>query len=373
MANSLSERSSNNFDFLRLFAAFSVMIGHTTAHLGFPFLWVSKGGYWFYDGVPVFFIISGMLVYRAYEKCLKNGRPISDFYRNRFLRIAPAIYAYIIVTILVLLTIGAINLSILNDASFWSWVGSNVILVPIYYPGFLKHIGIGVLNGSLWTIPTEFSFYIVVPIIFFLENKLGFKKVLLILISLGLLSSTVIWRYNFLGIEPLWFKFFNISFFSGLVYFSLGIFWLRAWQYVPKSKYIFLASVIFYSLGVWVFGLSKYFGPTWSLVRTIPLSYAVIWFGYNGPKLFYKITNKIGDMSYGIYIWHMVVVNIFLFLSLPTKLSWLPGNVIQLLVITITFLLAKLSWEFVEKPSLKFKHFSSRITSTKTSNSKVVI
>lgn len=366
MTNRYSERTSNNFDFLRLFAAFCVMVSHSTEHLVIPFLWVSGGTrWWFYDGVPVFFVISGMLVYRSYEKCIENSRPITDFYRNRFLRIAPAIYAYIIATTVILLTIGAISFNVFSKSSFWGWVVSNLILVPVYFPDFMRHIGVGVLNGSLWTIPSEFSFYLVVPAIFLLEKKLGIKKTLTILTILGLFGSTVIWYFHLLGkeFEPLWFKLFKISLFSGLVYFALGIFWLKFWKRAPKSKYLFILSVIAYSLGAWVFQLSKYFGPTWDLVRAIPLSYAIVWFGYKGPKLFSKITAKIGDLSYGVYIWHMVVINVFLFLNLPIKLSWMPSSTFQLLVFAITFAIAKLSWTFIEKPCLAMKNFSSRLIS----------
>ena len=374
MANNDAERSFNNFDFLRLFAAFCVMVGHSTGHLGIPFLWVGEGGYWwFYDGVPIFFVISGMLVYRSYENCIENGRPITDFYRNRFLRISPAIYAYIIATTVILLTIGAISFNVLNKIPFWGWVVSNLILVPVYFPDFMRHIGVGVLNGSLWTIPAEFSFYLVIPVIFLLEKKLGIKKTLTILTILGLFSSTVIWYFNLLGkeFEPLWFKFFKVSLFSGLVYFTLGIFWLKFWKYSHQGRYLFIVSVIAYSLGTWVFQISKYFGPTWDLVRVIPLSYVVVWFGYNGPKLFSKITTKIGDLSYGVYIWHMVVINVFLFFNLPLKLSWIPSSIFQLLVFAITFAIAKLSWTFIEKPCLRMKNFSSRtLTETKVQNIK---
>ena len=361
MANNDAGRSFNNFDFLRLFAAFCVMVGHSTEHLEIPFLWVGRGGYWFYDGVPLFFIISGMLVYKSYEKCVENDRPISDFFRNRFLRIAPAIYAYILVTTIILLIIGAISLNALKGVSYWGWVASNLILVPVYFPDFMRHIGIGVLNGSMWTIPAEFSFYFAIPVIFLLEKKIGFKKTFSLLMFIGFLSSTIIFRFSSMEIESLWFKFFKISLFSGLIHFTLGIFWLKVWKRAPKSKYLFILSVIAYSLGTWGFQISKYFGPTWDLVRAIPLSYAVVWFGYSGPKLFSKITTKIGDLSYGVYIWHMVVINIFLFFNLPLKLSWIPSSIFQLLVFAITFAIAKLSWTFIEKPCLRMKNFSSRL------------
>lgn len=358
-----TERTINNFDFLRLFAAFAVMVGHSTVHLKLNFLWVGKNGLpWFHDGVGVFFIISGMLVYRSYEKCIQNKRPISDFYRNRFLRIAPAIYTYVFISIVVLFIVGAINFDTITHFSFWGWIFSNIILIPAFHPDVLKNIGVGVLNGSLWTIPVEFSFYLIVPVIFYFEKKIGVNRTITFLFVLGVISSSIIWGYNKLGLEPLWFKFFNITFFSGLIYFTFGVLWLRYWRDTPKSKYIFLTCIILYSLGEWVFQVRSYFGPFWVFIKAIPLSYAVIWFGFKGPVIFNKLTTKIGDLSYGVYIWHMVIVNLFLYLEIPTQLNWLPDTIILIFVFVITFVFAKFSWTFIEKPCLKLKRFTSRST-----------
>src|SRR6516165_2965852 len=88
-------RNANCFDFLRLFAAVSVLVSHSAEHLKISFLWFrSRDQTWFYDGVPLFFILSGYLVFRSFEKCHERRLPVWHFFLNRYLRIAPAIYAY---------------------------------------------------------------------------------------------------------------------------------------------------------------------------------------------------------------------------------------------------------------------------------------
>ena len=72
---------------------------------------------------------------------------------------------------------------------------------------------------------------------------------------------------------------------------------------------------------------------------------------------------KFGDLSYGIYIWHMIVVNFFIYYNIP---EYLDGKVTDSLVIVfillVSFLLALLSWNLVEKRALKYKQHSSRNT-----------
>lgn len=356
----MREQRENNFDFLRLFAAFCVMVWHAVVHLNIPFLWVKQGVFWFNDGVALFFILSGMLVYASYEKCFNDGKSVRLFYTNRFLRIAPAIYAYTIITTILLLLFGAISIRTLANSQFIKWVFSNLILVPVYYPSIFSHIGVGVIDGALGTIPMEFSFYLIVPVIFMIERRFGFKKTITILFTIGILGSTITWIGDRNIIEPLWLKFFKITFMSRFIFFAMGIFWLRMWKYVSKSKYLFILSIIAYFLGSWVLHGGRYLGGFWDFVRGIPLSYATIWFGYCGPKVFNRFTTKIGDLSYGVYIWHMVIVNLFLFLKIPTKFNYLPSTLIHLTIYTITFIFAILSWRLIEKPALKLKKYSSR-------------
>ena len=70
----MKNRNENAFDFLRLLAALTVVINHSVLHLGSTFLWHSQNDhFWFYEGVPMFFILSGLLVYRSCERSFSNG------------------------------------------------------------------------------------------------------------------------------------------------------------------------------------------------------------------------------------------------------------------------------------------------------------
>lgn len=56
------------------------------------------------------------------------------------------------------------------------------------------------------------------------------------------------------------------------------------------------------------------------------------------------------DLSFGIYIWHMPVINLLLVFAVPS----LP------ITLLVTFSIAALSWFLVERPALRLKRHSLR-------------
>jgi peptidoglycan/LPS O-acetylase OafA/YrhL len=356
----LTERRSNCFDVLRLFAAVCVVIQHSVRHIHTPFLWVIPGRerFWFYDGVALFFILSGMLVYRSCEKCIQTGRPIRHFYINRFLRVAPAIYVYAVLSTALLLVVGVITLSTLKTGSYVGWFASNLALVPVYHPAAFKTFGVGVLNGSLWTIPTEVSFYLVVPLLFLFEGRFGFRSLIAWLAPLSIAGLAAEWWFQSHAPENMAAKLLHVSLAPHLFFFGLGIFWLRMWDRVPHRADLALTCAALYCLIRWnMLGIG--WGPLWKAAWGIPLSYAVVWFAHHGPRQVNRVT-RIGDLSYGVYIWHMVVVNMVLYYALPKRLVGIPGTSVHVLVLLITLVLALASWWLIEKPSLRLKPFTAR-------------
>ncbi len=72
---------------------------------------------------------------------------------------------------------------------------------------------------------------------------------------------------------------------------------------------------------------------------------------YFKPAFFGKLL-KGNDISYGIYIWHMVIVNQFLYYGIRGEYWY------TFLAITLSVLLAVASWFLIEKPSLGYKKFT---------------
>jgi peptidoglycan/LPS O-acetylase OafA/YrhL len=368
-------RADNCFDFLRLFAAVCVVVRHSGALLGGSFLWYTPNSrIWFSDGVPLFFILSGMLVYRSCEKCVTAGRPLRQFFTNRFLRVAPAIAIIVPVT---LLGLGAVTLNFFQSREFFTWQLANLILVPVYHPEAYRGVGVGVINGSLWTIPAEFSFYLVVPLLFLIERRYGLKRMLQTLSAVAAFGLTVRWALESRNPESMLGKAFDLTFAPHMVFFALGIFWLKFWHKAPQSGRLALTCLVVYTTIRYfphALPFEKALGPAYKIAWGLPLSYLTIWFGYNGPKVLSRLTKRIGDLSYGVYVWHMVLVNLFMYIGVPeylAKATSYSDQALIWLVLGSTLILAYASWHLIEKPALKLKPFTARETQQPSDQSRV--
>ena len=341
----------NTYDFLRLLAALAVVVGHATLHLDAHFFWLAPGGaWWFYDGVNAFFIISGLFVFRSADRLRQIGARWSDFYVNRLLRIAPAIYAYILVTAILVVVIGAATVSDVFSLRGAAWIGSSLALIPVYRPNFLYDFGIGTVNGSLWTIPAECSFYVIVPLLVIASRRMG-RRFLPALAVLALLLA-----FGAALVGGLLGKLLLISFLPYLWYFALGI----AWYYLRETVRLrwsvaFVAALLYVLLSVTnhLAGGHRY----WVVLTAIPLSYVIVCVGERGPVVFQRFTQRAGDLSFGTYVWHMVVVNLMLYSGLRQHLN---DTIAVLVAVVGSLMMAWLSWHVVEHRALTRKRSSSR-------------
>ena len=71
------------------------------------------------------------------------------------------------------------------------WIISQVTIFQFYNPFWLREYGVGVLNGSLWTIPVEMQFYFLIPFIYlFSKKQIIFLIILTIFILLNFIFPT---------------------------------------------------------------------------------------------------------------------------------------------------------------------------------------
>ena len=174
------------------------------------------------------------------------------------------------------------------------------------------------------------------------------------------------WRLSLDNTESLFEKFFMVSFSPYLIYFGIGIFWFKMWERTYKHYLLAIAGVVLYwSMHLDIFSISSFM--FFDFLKIFPLSYSVLWFGFNAPRFFRNLTN-FGDISYGVYIWHMVVVNVFLYYGWHQSFN---SNLVSLAVFGMTSALALLSWKFIEKPALSMKKFSSKSSQINNPRSKL--
>lgn len=330
-------RNENNFDLVRLFAASNVMLLHSWDFFGVraePLRKVLEAT----PGVPIFFIVSGFLITRSWE----HNPDMRRFLRNRVLRIYPALWVCFAVSLAL-----AIGTGYRLDAPAWkvgAWVGAQLTIGPHVTPGFMSNYGTGSLNGALWTIPLELQFYVLTPL--FLRS---FPRWTLFLLVLFFAIINQLYRTNFhignieIASTSLFPSYFYMFLIGSVAYLYLekirpfveGRFWL--WILIYLSACL-CAGACGYRVG------SNDPMP----ILVIPLAGLILAAAYSGRHLSERLL-KGSDISYGIYLYHMPIINTMVETSSG---SWV-------LATTSTIMIAVASWMFVEKKALSAKRRSS--------------
>ncbi|MFA0476781.1 acyltransferase family protein, partial [Vibrio breoganii] len=304
---------NNNFDLIRLFAAMQVVIGHSAHHLGVE---LALYDYFlrYFPGVPIFFFVSGYLISSAY----KRSPDIKSYAFNRFVRIYPALWVCLLVTLVFVTLNQKIDFS---PVALSKWVMAQATVGQFYNPDFLRGYGVGVINGSLWTIPVELQFYILAPLIYlFVERFKINRKLLIVSVLIGFVVLNQVYGLYFTTVENRGVinKLFGVTFLPFVYYFIFGVIvqtyservinWVRG-RFIPLLLlHVVLAGVMEVS-GFITYG--SYLNP----ILVLTLSMLVISAAYSMPSLSEKLLNR-NDISYGVYIYHMLWVNFVVDLNL---------------------------------------------------------
>jgi len=342
----------NNFDLIRLFAATQVAICHSAEMLS-PALaqtWpIRLLG--LFPGVPIFFFISGYLISRSFERSGTLGR----YAQNRALRIFPGLQVCLLINLIAVMATGYFNQV---GASF-----SDVLLLYLakgsflqfYNPDFMRGFGDGVLNGSLWTICVELQFYVLIPITYLLFlKKPGARTnlILLVLILVSLTCNRVLYDLQQVYSQSVLWKLFRVTFLPWIYMFLIGVWIQRNFHLVERL----LARVSFpvALLGYIALAATLHFGFAWRVdngvgpLLALPLFCTILLGAYTRPWLADRLLHG-NDISYGIYIYHMPVVNMALYYK------YAAGGVTLFSVLVISLGLAIASWLLVERPCLRRK------------------
>ena len=354
---------SNNFDLIRLAAALQVVIAHAIGHT--PLLdtlsgWQRQAFDWFleFPGVPVFFVISGFLISRSYERSM--GDPIGYAWR-RCLRIFPALWVCLLATIAVLAAFGFLNSGFIASGTFWGWLAGQATFVQFFNPEQFRGFGIGVANGALWTITVELQFYVFVPLLY--ATLLGRWRGTAANLLLGFLFAISFLTYcrmdvamngpgGYAGTPVLW-KLVFVTLIPHLWMFLLGIAIHRHFDRLQRwleGKFIPYLAAYLILLIICKTWLPEHSAAFYSLhlPTRVVLALATVSAAYSGRSLAGRLLGGT-DVSYGVYIYHSVVINVLV------ELGYMGSLLSVLWVILITGSLAWGSWIFIEKPALSLK------------------
>ncbi len=339
--------SNNRFDFVRLIAAWLVLYSHSyvlsaskeieliSKYLKFD----SAGGL----AVGVFFSISGYLVFKS----LENSSSLKIFIIKRALRIYPALIFSVLFSVFV---VGLIctELSIqeyLTNRKTLSYL-KTITGFNIKYelPGVFENFPEKSVNGSLWSIAIELRCYLVLGLI----SLLPFSMKIKLWISVLILSSLLLFRpieapsdlsIKFMGLAYDFNKF-------GLM-FTLGCL-IASYEKHKNFHYIKFIGLICACILIIISNLeiSKFTLIAYNYL----IPFIFIWIGIYFTFL-PKIPDKIGDISYGLYVFSFPIQQLLIYLELSSNLV----NFI-LLSTTLSVFLSAISWQFVEKPFLNLKN-----------------
>jgi peptidoglycan/LPS O-acetylase OafA/YrhL len=345
----------NNFDLIRLLAALQVAIIHASGALKLTgFLAHSLvGALGRFPGVPIFFVTSGFLISKSYENC----HSLSEYCRNRCLRIFPALWVCLVVTVGVMLVAGVNAIGMISTRNWLLWWAAQMTFPQYYTPEFQWPPG-GLINRSLWTIPVELEFYALVPALYTLfklhQRRGNIPLVLLLAASVAL--YLYLQHVLQLPSSSAFFRYLNVTVAPYLWMFLTGVLIQRNWNtlapMLTERAHRWLLGYLLLCLAAKPLGLSLG-GNLSPPIAFFPLAGLVISAATSAPGLADRLLRH-QDISYGLYIYHLLVVNLVVRFGVV-------GTVFSIVyAIGISLLAATASWFLVEKPFLRHKHKALR-------------
>lgn len=354
-------------DGLRAAAIFAVLIAHALI----PFR-IAKGvgtiGIGGFLGVDIFFVLSGFLItsllLREWETT--DGISFKKFYARRALRLLPALFALIIVAT-------AYSVLFLPPSEYQTaW---RDIFVITFYISNLVPISVYSLEHT-WSLAVEEQFYLFYPIFLFLallaarRFKVERKWVIVLLLMLiGSVAAYRGWEFYEVGFSR-WLYVGSAtradSLLVGCVFAML-----YGWGLLPQTRWfsralqfvtlIITASIVYVLLMIKWDDAVLYYGGFTLLAFAVGIVIISLQISPVRPlKAILELPPVvwIGQISYGLYLWHRlayIIVDSFL-PSIPISSYTMRRMVVPFVFkVSLAIIFAAISYYGLEKPFLRWK------------------
>ncbi len=342
--SSFTQGRDNNFNLIRMLAALSVLVSHSYALTtgisdAQPFartLGMTLGTI----AVDIFFITSGFLVTAS----LLNRQSTLEFIMARILRIYPAL---LIVLLLTVFGLGVYFTRLplqqyLTDHTTYAYLRRGLTLitgVSLSLPGVFENTPLkGEVNSSLWTLPFEIRMYSILAIAWVI---LGLMKParyrvfeILVVMSAVLTGAAVLLMH--IGNQH-----------ANVFYELYFMFFTGASFYVLRDR-IHLTYAIFIPL-VLALLLAISHRQIFFVVYSLSIAYLLFFLAYV-PSGFIRKYNRLGDYSYGIYIYAYPVQQ-----SIEAMHPGISIARITIVSTLITLAFSVISWHYLERRALGLK------------------
>lgn len=317
-------------------------------------------------GVPVFFALSGFLLYRPFVVARRLGGPPVDirrYYRRRLVRIVPA-YWVVIACVILVPGLVAVNTALapLRTDDLWRYA-----LFLQVYDDRTSPFGI----GQAWTLCVEVAFYALLPLLAWAAawaRSLAWE--LCGLLTLAGISVAVRLLTHAAGdhLPSVWLVGTFAWLACGMVLAVLSVEAQRGrLRAAPLSTCWAMAVLVYIACAHG--GLPRGPADPYSTVEFAGehLGYTAFTFLVLAPLVIgtprenvtrvanWGVVRWLGAVSYGLYLWHIIILFVLLDRG---ALNWWPGNsmlVMTPIMIVVGIFLGTASYILVERPALRLE------------------
>jgi len=334
------------FGTLRLILAFLVVMSHAEIYLKVPsFYWFSQGT----AALVGFFLLSGYLMklifIQKYQNKLNN---CGKFWIDRWLRIFPHYYLYLIIIILWIL---------LSHFSQLNWemlpVLAHITVLPLNFVNLLQ---LQMLKGwaywaliipQAWTLASEFQFYLILP--FLLRRR--WLEIIALVISLGIF---VMASFGILPTEAYGYRLLA----GNLFIFITGslIYDIRHSKNAKISKYVVSTAW----LGLVVLAIILKISGNLQVPLNGPVIFGflilvpIIWL-LSGIKNRRNWDDFFSILSYGVFLNHYWLLWVLDWLNIYPQPNMIEKWIRFGIVIPISLLLSWISYSLIDKRITQFR------------------
>jgi peptidoglycan/LPS O-acetylase OafA/YrhL len=274
---------------------------------------------------------------------------------NRALRIFPALWAIVVASGISLIFLFGPEVLKAHSLSMLAWILCQATLFQQWNPEFLHDYGVGVMNGSLWTISVELCFYVLIPILYIWTKSAVRLRFLLWLTIFASFAVQIVFHTDWIdGMPPILTKLAEVSFVPWVGLFCLGVVAQRSidriYPIVENRALVFMLAFVTLSVFTHHFPLYRILGGrsnALGVVNYILMCATIVSIADSWRGLADRLLRR-NHVSYGIYVIHMPVINAYL------ALGWTGITAFGAAIATIV-VLATISWFVIEKPELRLK------------------
>jgi peptidoglycan/LPS O-acetylase OafA/YrhL len=316
-----------------------------------------SGGY----GVDLFFVLSAFLITQLLmrEQATTGTLDVRRFYIRRILRIWPLYFAYLIFIAVIGIRIAQFNVAAKWLILFALLSGNIANALWGWTPTFIA--------SHLWSIAVEEQFYLLWPLVVRGRRPRSLVAAAFVMIAISVIARTICWLASAPGSFVWTNTLTRLDPLAGGILLGLST---MGKPFRPRA----LARISLLIFGVaTMLVVSAFCDPYWSpnSARTLFFGYPAVTLGcvsilaaflgrkLNATSLMTRAGVYLGKISYGLYIWHMVALELAvkaLARPIPFAGDWVESSAfVAFCALGLTIAISAASYRLLETPFLRLK------------------